>query len=345
MIWSKIFLLVSCLVATSQAYDFKPDHHETYINDHIPIAYNVTGHQLDQSTKSSYFTISFITTTNNEQYFLLHHILKQTFGVAQVKSSILQLETLQRWDDVHIVVINTTNTTTNNNQLDFRYGEYGISAKSPDGVSSLQVDGATPDYSFNITFNSTSRLLLNGGTGAFAFGPNYSNTSEWGIPAGRTEGTLTISGDTLDIDAEKSLTWYDRQLIYNGAPDSWVWFGIHLPDAGIKGSIWSFINPETNIRYDFGTFRYGKESQLVLAGYVQPSASHKWTSPVSNATYTQSWVIDFEDVGSLTVESITDDQEIYDPKQIGSPVFEGFVTVSGTFFGRQVKGYGAVEQI
>lgn len=271
--------------------------------------------------------------------------MKQTWGVAQVKSSILQLETLQRWDDVHIVSTNTTNKTTTNEQLNFRYGEYGISAKSPDSVSSLQIDATAPDYSFNITFNSTSRLLLNGGTGAFAFGPNYSNTSEWGIPAGHTEGSLTLDGKTVEIDSEKSLTWYDRQLIYNGAPESWVWFGIHLPDAGIKGSIWAFTNPETNMRYEFGTFRYGEESQLVLAGNVQPNTSRKWTSSVSNSTYTLSWAIDFGDAGNLTVESISDDQEIYDPKQMGSPVYEGFVTVTGSFLGKQVKGYGVVEQI
>jgi hypothetical protein len=247
---------------------------------------------------------------------------------------------LQRWDDVHIV---SSNETTSDEQLNLRYGKYGISAKSPDSVSSLQIDGTTPDYSFNITFNATSRLLLNGGTGAFTFGPNYSNTSEWGIPAGYTEGILTLNGESQDIDSEKSLSWYDRQLVYNGAPDNWVWFGLHLLNAGIKGSIWSFTNSETSIRYDFGTFRYGEESQLVFAGNVQPSTSRNWTSSASNATYALSWVLDFEEAGSLIVESITNDQEIYDPEGMGIPVYEGFVTVSGSLLGKCANGYGVVE--
>lgn len=236
-----------------------------------------------------------------------------------------------------------SNEATSTEQLNLQYGEYGISAKSPDSVSSIQIDGTTPEYSFNITFNSTSRLLLNGGTGAFAFGPNYSNTSEWAIPAGHTQGSLTLDGESLEIDSGKSLTWYDRQLVYNGAPDNWVWFGLHFPNVGIKGSIWSFTNTETGIQHDFGTFRYGEESQLVLAGNVLSSNSSRWTSSVSNVTYAQSWTVDFEEAGSLIVESVLDDQEIYDPDQMGMPVYEGFVNVSGSLFGKCVNGYGVVE--
>ncbi|CAM1501220.1 Fc.00g103820.m01.CDS01 [Cosmosporella sp. VM-42] len=168
-------LVALLLASTSLAYYFKPDRHPSFKNTHIPIGYDLTEQQLDQTSVSSYFFISFLTTTNEDKFFLLSHVLRADAEVTQCKSSILNLKSLQRWDEVSLY--NSSNAVSEG-RLDMRHGEYGVIGKSLDSISSVQFFGASPEYSFDLTLEATYRVLLNGGTGAFTFGPEYSNTTE-----------------------------------------------------------------------------------------------------------------------------------------------------------------------
>ncbi|CAM1501221.1 Fc.00g103830.m01.CDS01 [Cosmosporella sp. VM-42] len=111
----------------------------------------------------------------------------------------------------------------------------------------------------------------------------------------------------------------------------------------MKGSIWSYSILGDTTTYQFGTFRYGEQSQLVLAYNLTVATSGAWTSPSSNVTYPQAWKLEFEGGDTLEVKSVLQDQEIHHAGKPGAPVFEGFVTVSGHLLGKPMDGYGAVE--
>lgn len=203
--------------------------------------------------------------------------------------------------------------------------------------------GSPESYSYNFSWEATSKVLLNGGGGAFTFGPGYANSTEWALPACKTAGTLTLDNTVLIVDPANSFTWYDHQK-GAGAPRNWTWFELHFSSSSIKASIWAYDLGDPSTRYRFGTFRVGKDSQYLLAFDLTPNMSDIWTSPNSNITYPLSWRLDFENGDHLLVKSVRPDQEIYGPRQLSYTVYAGFVTTSGNFLGHQM-GYGVVEMI
>lgn len=83
-------------------------------------------------------------------------------------------------------------------------------------------------------------------------------------------------------------------------------------------------------------------------GAVQTTATGRWTSPHTGATYPSGWTIDLPERSlRLTVTPKVKDQELYFPgAQMTSPVpvyWEGAVAISGTRAGAAVTGEGYVE--
>jgi hypothetical protein len=56
------------------------------------------------------------------------------------------------------------------------------------------------------------KMLLNGGGGAFTFGPGYANSMEWALPACKTIGILTLDNIGLNVDPANYFTWYDHHF-------------------------------------------------------------------------------------------------------------------------------------
>ncbi|KAJ0268853.1 hypothetical protein Brms1b_007157 [Colletotrichum noveboracense] len=70
--------------------------------------------------------------------------------------------------------------------------------------------------------------MLNGGGGIIPFGNVPINATEWGIPNGRTAGTITLNNKTISVDTSNSFTWVGNGyhvLAYELSPDysnTWV---------------------------------------------------------------------------------------------------------------------------
>jgi hypothetical protein len=294
----------------------------------------------DQLT-GSYWTSSLLTTTKGGRYLILSHVLGNV-----CKSSILEVDTLNYWNDLEYgTVPNSTVAPSEEPGFHLAPGNCGLGSTSDDNISNMYTYGATDKYSYNITWEgSTSKVLLNGGNGAFTFAPGFVNSTEWSIPAARTSGTFTLEGQEHHIDSKKSLTWYDHQKGM-GAPQSWTWFQLHFPGSSIKASVWAYDLPSSSpdtIR--FATVRVGEESQYILPFDMKTKAHDTWVSPRSNITYPLSWRLDFENGDHLNIKSARADQEIYGPRALSDTVYAGYATVSGRFLGRTV-GYGVVEMI
>ncbi|KAM6506970.1 hypothetical protein FALCPG4_018782 [Fusarium falciforme] len=314
--------------------NFQPNRQSTYINSRVPALYDLS---KDQES-GSYWTSTFLTATTGKQYLAISHVLGNV-----CKSSVLELSSLEYWNDLTYTETQDTSPPSSN-LLDIRLSNCGLGSTSEDKISRMYTYGNTENYSYNISWEATSKVLLNGGGGAFAFGPGYTNTTQWSLPACKTNGTLTVRDRVLNIDPARSFTWYDHQK-GAGAPQNWTWFELHFPDSSIKASIWVYHLPQlSSTSYSFATVRVGEESQYVVAVDLTPDMSGAWTSPNTNVTYPLSWRLDFENGDYLLAKSVRPDQEIYGPKQLGDSVYAGYATVSGRFFGQRV-GYGVVEMI
>jgi predicted secreted hydrolase len=225
-------------------------------------------------------------------------------------------------------------------------GSYGFGATSEDKISSLYAFNSVKDYPYDLTFEAKSKVLLNGGNGVITFGQGYTNSTEWAIPALKTNGTFSVGEGKFQVDAAKSFTWYDRQA-GNGAPQSWAWFQLHFPGTAIKASIWAYdlAAPAGPTENRFATIRFGEEAHLVLPYTLIASTTNVWKSDHTNVTYPLSWTLNFENGDKLEDNSVRGDQEIYGGReQIGNSVYAGFIEAKGKFLG-QHAGFGVVEMI
>lgn len=307
---------------------------------HIPELYDFADSQYDIESGSSYWLSSYITGTNGKQYLAISHVLTQQDDDTRCRSSILDLKTLDYWVELTYCTPQAKAATAleKASPLNLDYGTYGYKATSDDGVSKMAAFAKTSNYSIDISWEATSKVMLNGGGGIIGFGTG--NANEWGIPSSKTEGSLTIEDEVVKVDPKNSFTWYDRQLSY-GVPKNWTWFQVNFPGTAIKASIWAFDTETTSKQ--FATIRVD-ESIHVLAYTLTPDMTNTWTSPNTNLVYPLAWRLDFDNGDYLKVKSVRADQEMYGSRKIDDSAYEGFITVSGRFMG-QKKGFGVVELV
>ncbi|KAF2843920.1 hypothetical protein T440DRAFT_411173, partial [Plenodomus tracheiphilus IPT5] len=232
-------------------------------------------------------------------------------------------------------------TLNRSGPLNIDYGTYGFGSTSDDGVSTMfAYANTTNSFSLDLSWESNSKALLNGGSGVIGFADWPSNATEWGIPAGKTYGNIILNDTTIEINPENSLSWYDRQISF-GVPKNWTWFEVHFEDSPLKASVWILDEPEQ--RYEFATVRDGEEMHII-AFTLEPDTSKTWVSPKSNFSYPLSWKLKFENGDYLQIDSIRPDQEMFGSRNLGDSAYEGFVRISGEFQG-QKKGFGVVEMV
>ncbi|KAI8224350.1 Secreted hydrolase-like protein [Colletotrichum sp. SAR 10_86] len=327
-------LILSVIFGGGAAEMFRPDAHSTYLNTRVPSLYNLSSDQ----TTGSYWTSSFLTTTSGSQYLALSHVLGNV-----CKSSLLELDSLDYWNNLQYATPQNTSLVAPGFKVSV--GTCGVGSTASDLISSMYTHASTSEYAFNLTWESTSKVLLNGGNAAFTFGPGFANSTEWSIPAATVSGSLSLGNTSHTVNPAASMTWYDHQK-GAGAPQNWTWFQLHFPGSSTKASIWAydFGSPSFDT-YRFSTVRVGEEAQYVIPFDMEAGgACSSWTSAKSNITYPQSWTLNFENGDVLEIQSMRGDQEIYGSRQLSDTVYAGYVNVSGSFLGQE-SGFGVVEMI
>ncbi|KAK1657357.1 hypothetical protein BDP55DRAFT_761890 [Colletotrichum godetiae] len=164
---------------------------------------------------------------------------------------------------------------------------------------------------FDITFELSAPDLLYGGLGIFQAG-NYS-THDWVMPAGRTNGWISLSRFNLTIGSEKSLTWYDRQ--WGQVPQSWTWFRLHVPneESGCPDNLYSILvwDDTPDGTGAFATVKLGASTQTIPVQTMVPG-HRNWTSPYTGYTYSMDWYVKLADGKDLDISTIIrDDQELH----------------------------------
>ncbi|KAH7129578.1 hypothetical protein B0J13DRAFT_509975 [Dactylonectria estremocensis] len=337
-------LTLFAVAGLCSAYVFKPENDAGFKNSYVPALVDFTETQYDVASGSSYWASSFITGDNERQYLAILHILTTRNPSPVCRSSVLDLKSLDYWVDLTYCSPQNSSASDRSGPLNVDFGDYGFGATSDDSVSSMYAYADTNNsFSLDVKWEASSKAMQNGGGGIIAFGPGPSNATEWGIPASRTSGSITLDGSTIKINPKNSFTWYDRQISY-GVPKNWTWFQVNFPGSTIKASIWAYdLGSPSNHVYQFATIRINNSIQ-VLAFTLKPDETKTWTSPNSGLTYPLSWKLEFQNGDYLDIESVRPDQEMFGSLSLVDSAYEGFVTVSGRFLG-QKKGFGVVEMV
>ncbi|KAF2420134.1 hypothetical protein EJ08DRAFT_598586, partial [Tothia fuscella] len=298
---------------------------------------------------ASWWTSHFVRTTDRGKYAVISHALSAIPDAPMVvRSSILDLLDVKNyWKDSRYI---SNPVTVSNGRLNVTSGSYfGIRALSEDTISQMNTYRNGESYSFDISFNATSKALLNVGGNMWQIG-GYKNT-QWGLPACRTSGSLSINGKKLTIDTEKSLTWYDRQWSPSDLPPptgpvlfgNFIWFELHF-SKDIKASIWSYdhrIDKSKSRR--FATVRTGS-GLMMLPFTLETTSKRFWTSPLSKITYPLQWTLLFAGGDFIDIESVREDQELYGDAALMDSIYAGVVTAKGKFLG-ETDAFGIVEMV
>lgn len=310
----------------------------------IPILFDFSASQFSTNldgnpASSSYWTSSYITGTNREQYLAISHVLIGADNATYYRASLLDLNNVTNY---HSFIVHSNQTALQaGSRLSVSLDGNGFEGLTDDNVSQMRTYSKHKDVTFDITYNATSKALIDGGTGLFAFGNGKSY--EWGFPNCYTEGTVTVNGQVVTIDPANSFTWYDRQW-NDGFPSNgnWTWFELHIPNTEYKLSIWAIDDKDSWQGCRFATIRTEDGSQNVVSTTFSPDYTRSWYSNATHTLYAQDWTITVGDYGILRVSSVTQDQEIVGHAAFDT-AYEGFVTFDGLFDGKNVYGYGVVE--
>ncbi|KAB8221588.1 hypothetical protein BDV33DRAFT_190352 [Aspergillus novoparasiticus] len=290
-----------------------------------------TSQTVNPTVTNSWWSSSFVHASDDHDYLIISHVLLQGQHGSTVllRASILDI-----------------NDTAYYRQVSWIHNESSKAAhvlNVPPGVATKYFGFVSIE--FNLTFQLSAPVILDGGTGTFPFGNEI--TFEWSMPAGVTNGHFTVNRKFLTVDSSRSSTWYDRQFMWPIVPmdgpakSNWTWFQVHLGQR--KMSIWAWDTFDGQ-RFQFVTVRKNPGIHQVLAVSEFKPLSRQWTSSCSKATYSLDWVVTLVDGNILELSSVRDGQELCSQEgTIGA--YEGYITVSGTRGDHPISGYGLVEVV
>ncbi|OGM47405.1 hypothetical protein ABOM_002632 [Aspergillus bombycis] len=299
---------------------------------------------VNPTATNSWWSSSFIHASDDHDYLVIAHVSSRNPDVSAVllRASILDINDTKYYRQVSWLYNESSrpaNARRAPSGVATKY--FGFVSVDPDNpLDKMRIWCITESVEFNLTFQLSAPVVLNGGTGTFLFGDE--TTFQWSMPAGITDGHFSVNRKFLTIDSARSLTWYDRQLMWptdGPAKSNWTWFEVHLGEQTM--SIWAWDTFDGQ-RFQFATVRDKPGIHQVLAVTGVTASGRQWTSPCSTASYALDWVVALVDGTTLQLSSVRDDQELCD--QEGTiATYEGYINVAGTRDGHPISGYGLVE--
>ncbi|KAL2846382.1 hypothetical protein BJY01DRAFT_263342 [Aspergillus pseudoustus] len=336
------------LIALVRAATYLPDSSCATCagSNSLPVPFNLSASQtdiLDEGTSNSFWISSFLLGSDGHKYFVISHALDGS--PASYRASILDVTNPSI--RVQFSTADTANTSlySDTGVFSFITSNFTFGATNhADGLSKMRTWSNYNSVQFDLTFETSSPVLLNGGTGSFEVtgGVGY----EWSMPAGKTTGSLTIDGTTITVDTAQSQTWYDRQ--WGNIPQSWYWFEVHIEPmtdypTGAVLSVWNWVDDISGDK-NFATVREAPGIQRVVpVKNFSRNLNSVWTSTHTGHKYVQDFELLLEDGTSLSISSILEDQELWNESESG---FEGYMTVTGSYKGIPgVRGFAVSEQL
>ncbi|KAH7129577.1 hypothetical protein B0J13DRAFT_679252 [Dactylonectria estremocensis] len=310
--------------------------------------------KAQNASVDSWWTSTYATSYNGDNYLVITHMIQQSSGVT-TRSAVLDLTTYA-YSQTQNISQNSTFYNPTTGLADLKGPGFTMKAISDTNpLVGFHVETNVPDVHINLTFNTRSPALVNGGTGAFVLSGILSY--EWAIPEARTSGTLTVNGTEIELDPNHSITWFDRQWGGQTSPivttksstgaASWHWFQLHISSCGscsttkVLLSGW-VVTYENGPKAQFATVRQSPGVQQVLAISSMDATGRTWTSPYTNITYEQDFKLKLGDGSYFKLAVVTEDQEMHSDNG-ASPAYEGYLEFTGIYQGHAVSGFGLVE--
>ncbi|PVH81200.1 hypothetical protein DL98DRAFT_531376 [Cadophora sp. DSE1049] len=287
---------------------------------------------------NSYWFASWLSADNGKDYFVMAAVA--SFNATNVMSmvSVADLTEKTYYGTTIFPVGNITIPTGPANP-----GPLQVRALTPDRFSELSVVSTLPGTEYNLTHVPKGPVLYNGSSGNFIWGTG--TTNEFAAPEMYTTGTLTIGDTVVRVIPEQSMTWFDRQWGFGAATQGWNWYAILL-ENGVKLSIWNTNEIEGHPRQSVATVLYPDGHEEVYPINSDVHASDPFISSVTNLTYYGKYNIEIPlKSTSLFVTLPVHAGEMAfdeDPSAL-TTLFESFATVTGTFDGESVTGWGLSE--
>lgn len=209
-----------------------------------------------------------------------------------------------------------------------------------------KTDKEAPLVQLELSLTSEKPPVIHGKQGVSVKAPGAGHASHYySLTRLRTTGKLTIGKETLDVTG---LSWMDHEFFTNqlaANQQGWDWYSLQLDDRSElmlyvmrrkDGSIES-LSGGTYVRPD------GKAVHLPLSAF-STSATGRWRSHVSGATYPSGWTVRVPSQRlDLKLTPTLRHQELYDSSPLALTYWEGAVTVTGSARGKPVRGRGYVE--
>jgi len=201
------------------------------------------------------------------------------------------------------------------------------------------------DFSFDLEFEATQAVLVNGEAGLSRKGPSAGATSYYySVPHLRVSGSLTRSGERSTVHGEAWLDheWSSEYLDADAV--GWDWLGINLDDGGALMAF-RIRGPHGEQRWAGGTLRSANGAVDILKPeQVGFRETRRWISSRTAISYPVEWVVRAGDL-TLNITPLLDDQENDTRLTTGAIYWEGAVraSVAGVSVGRgylELTGYG-----
>ncbi len=218
------------------------------------------------------------------------------------------------------------------------------------------------DAVIDITTTTAAPPVLMNGQGQFFF-IDVSDQYEFAFPAMSTTGTVVLDTRTYQVTG---ISWLDRQWgalpgVFAAGPGdgaqapgaqgsaapkvmNWIWTNPQL-DNGVNVAAAQIRDMINNKIYVVLTAVHPDGTHVVVPRIEPVETSEYWTSPATGHRYPTRCVVRAPQIDTeLTIEVPYKQQEIVSAVDILTK-FEGSATVTGTYQGQQVSGYGYLELV
>ncbi len=214
-----------------------------------------------------------------------------------------------------------------------------------------KVGSDSAGFGFELLFDTTQPVLLQGDAGLSKKGPNEADTSRYySEPQLTARGSLTLEGKQVEVQGR---AWLDHEWSDSFIPPQavgWDWIGMNLDD-GSALTAFRLRRADGSSVYAGGSFRApGQPTRNFGPGEVRFTPVRLWSSAATRARYPVQWTV-ATPAGSFRVNALLDNQELDSRASAGAVYWEGLSELlddKGKRVGRgylEMTGYAAALRL
>jgi predicted secreted hydrolase len=202
-----------------------------------------------------------------------------------------------------------------------------------------RVESDSAGFAFELQFDTTQPVLLQGVAGLSKKGPAEADASRYySEPQLAASGTLTLDGKRFDVQGR---AWLDHEWSDSYIPPQaigWDWIGMNLDD-GSALTAFRMRRADGSSAYAGGSLRApGKPVRNFGPDEVRFTPGRVWESAATRARYPVQWSV-ATPAGGFRVDALMDNQELDSRASAGAVYWEGLSELLDEKGARVGRGY------